>query len=167
MLYIPLKKEARQENSSNLKRGNVGIANMTGDKIGIPDGWVIYWLGDAVTPVVPLGRHANASPIFSQHKEVYPEPAELSNYTLGYGTCNMFCTFMCTHKYLIKCRNFMWGTYIGLVLACLPGGTTGVTASPSRYMTHPSGIPILSPVLFMHVCDPYIPPFKNLFTCVV
>ena len=45
---------------------------------------------------------------------------------------------------------------IGLVLACLPSGTTGVTGSPSCYMTQPSGIPILSPVLFMHVGDPYI-----------
>ena len=48
---------------------------------------------------------------------------------------------------------------IGLVLACLPSGTTGVTGSPSQYMTQPSGFPILSPVLFMHVGDPYIPPF--------
>ena len=55
----------------------------------------------------------------------------------------------------------MWGIYlcdnIGLVLACLPSGITGVTASPSHYTTHPSGIPILSPVLFMHVGDPGIP----------
>ena len=29
-----------------------------------------------------------------------------------------------------------------------------ITTSPSRYMTQPSGIPILSPVLFMHVGDP-------------
>ena len=35
----------------------------TGDKIGIPDGWVI---GDPVTPVVPLGRHASTSPILLQ-----------------------------------------------------------------------------------------------------
>ena len=36
-----LKEEARQVNSSNLKKGNIGITNMhksTGDKIGIPDG---------------------------------------------------------------------------------------------------------------------------------
>ena len=44
---MKLKKEARQvnQNFSNLKRGNIGIANMnksTGDKIGIPDGLVIY-----------------------------------------------------------------------------------------------------------------------------
>ena len=49
---------------------------------------------------------------------------------------------------------------IGLVLVCLPSGSTDVTTSPSRYMTQPSGIPILSPVLFMHVGDPYIPLFK-------
>ena len=48
---------------------------------------------------------------------------------------------------------------IGVVLACLLTGTTGVTGSPSCYMTQPSGIPILSPVLFIHVGDPYIPPF--------
>ena len=49
---------------------------------------------------------------------------------------------------------------IGLVLVCLPSGSTDVAASPSWYMTQPSGIPILSPVLFMHVGDPYIPLFK-------
>ena len=48
---------------------------------------------------------------------------------------------------------------IGLVLVCLPSGSTDVTTSPSWYMTQPSGIPILSPVLFMHVGDPYIPLF--------
>ena len=57
----------------------------------------------------------------------------------------------------------MWGYLcdnIGLVLACLPSGTAGVTGSPSWYMTQPSGIPILSPVLFTHVGDPYAPLFK-------
>ena len=49
---------------------------------------------------------------------------------------------------------------IGPVLVCLPSGSTDVTTSPSRYMTQPSGIPILSPVLFMHVGDPYIPLLK-------
>ena len=48
---------------------------------------------------------------------------------------------------------------IGLVLVCLSSGSTDVAASPSQYMIQPSGIPILSPVLFMHVGDPYIPPF--------
>ena len=48
-----------------------------------------------------------------------------------------------------------------LVLVCLPSGSTDVTTSPSRYMFQPSGIPILSPVLFMHVGDPYIPLFLN------
>ena len=36
----------------------------TGDKLGIPDGWVIYRLGDVVTSVLPLGRHTYTSPIF-------------------------------------------------------------------------------------------------------
>ena len=64
----------------------------------------------------------------------------------------------------------MWDTslfYVGylcnnveLMLACLPSGSTDVTASPSQYMTQLSGIPILSPVLFMHVGDSYIPLFK-------
>ena len=49
---------------------------------------------------------------------------------------------------------------IGPVLVCLPSRSIDVTTSPSRYMTQPSGIPILSPVLFMHVGDPYIPLFK-------
>ena len=49
---------------------------------------------------------------------------------------------------------------IGLILACLPSGSTDVTASARRYITNPSGIPILSPVLFMRVDDPYNPPFK-------
>ena len=50
---------------------------------------------------------------------------------------------------------------IGLVLVCLPSGSTDVNTSPSRYMIQPSGIPILSPVLFMHVGDPYIRLFLN------
>ena len=49
---------------------------------------------------------------------------------------------------------------IGLILACPPSGSTDVTASASWYITKPSGIPILSPVLFMRVSDPYIPLFK-------
>ena len=47
---------------------------------------------------------------------------------------------------------------IVLVLACLPSGSTDVTASPSRY-DQATQDPILSPVFFMHVGDPYIPPF--------
>ena len=62
---------------------------------------------------------------------------------------------------------------IGLVLAYmhLPCGSTNASASPSQYTTQPSGIPILSPVLFMHVGNPYIPSFKleefliYLYTC--
>ena len=83
----------------------------------------------------------------------------------------MFCTFMWTHECLVHVycyavNNEMQEFYvghlcdnIGLVLACLPSGTTSVAGSPGCYMTQPSGIPILSPVLFMHVGDPYIPPF--------
>ena len=47
---------------------------------------------------------------------------------------------------------------IGLMLVCLPSGSTDVTTSPGWYMTQPSRIPILSPV---HVGDPYIPLFLN------
>ena len=55
---------------------------------------------------------------------------------------------------------------IGLVLVCLPSGSIDVAASPSQYMIQPSGIPILSPVLFMHVGDPHILNSKYfLFTC--
>ena len=49
---------------------------------------------------------------------------------------------------------------------CTQSQTTGVTGSPSCYMTQPSEIPILSPVLFMHVGDPYIPPFFDLLVCI-
>ena len=44
---------------------------------------------------------------------------------------------------------------IGLVLASLLSGSTDASTSPRHCMTQPSGIPILSPVLFMHVGDPY------------
>ena len=40
---------------------------------------------------------------------------------------------------------------IWLVLACLPSESKDVLISPSHYMTQPFRIPILSPVLFMHV----------------
>ena len=53
---------------------------------------------------------------------------------------------------------------IGLVLVCLPSGSTDVAPSPSQYMTQLSRIPILSPVLFMHVGNPYILPFDLLVT---
>ena len=48
-------------------------AYIQGDKIGIPDGLVIYRLADAVTSVLPLGRYASISPIIivvevPQHK---------------------------------------------------------------------------------------------------
>ena len=59
------------------------------------------------------------------------------------------------------------GNNIGLVLVCLPRGSTNTTASPSQYMTQPSRISILSPVLFMHVGDPtfllVLPPFLVSF----
>ena len=62
---------------------------------------------------------------------------------------------------IIKHRTYVEGLCdnIGLVLVCLPSGSTDVAASPSQYMIQPSRIPILSPVLFMHVGDPYIPSF--------
>ena len=69
-----------------------------------------------------------------------------------------------TLVYLCAVNKFYVGIYlcnnIGPVLVCLLSGSTDVTTSPSRYMTQPSGNPILSPVLFMHVGDPYIPLFK-------
>ena len=78
--------------------------------------------------------------------------------------------FMCTHECLVHvltcCQQLNIVIHvedlcdnIGLVLVCLPSGSTDVAASPSQYVPQPSGIPILSPVLFMHVGDPYIPPF--------
>ena len=48
-------------------------------------------------------------------------------------------------------------TNIGLVLACLLSGSTNATASPSRYMTKPAGIPILSPVLLCLLAIPIFP----------
>ena len=76
---------------------------------------------------------------------------------------NISSTYTCVYTY-VAVNIFYVGIYlcdnIGPVLVCLPSGSTDVTTSPSRYMTQPSGIPILSPVLFMHVGDPYIPLFK-------
>ena len=87
---------------------------------------------------------------------------------------NMFCTFMCTHECLVHVLTYVLSiikhsTLCGGPLrqyracvgtcVCLPSGSTDVAASPSQYMIQPSGIPILSPVLFMHVGDPYIPSF--------
>ena len=40
---------------------------------------------------------------------------------------------------------------IGLVLPCLPSGSRHVSLHYLAVMTQPSGIPILSPVLIMHV----------------
>ena len=89
----------------------------------------------------------------------------------------MYYTFFCAHEcaeHVIQISICSWNVQlalvtvhmlgylcdnIGLILACLPSGSTDATASASRYITKPSGIPILSPVLFMHVGDPYIPPF--------
>ena len=48
------------------------------------------------------------------------------------------------------------------IYTCVNGEGLEPRLSPSRYMTQPFGIPILSPVLFMHVGDPYIPLFKFL-----
>ena len=49
---------------------------------------------------------------------------------------------------------YLSNNIIGLVLVSLPRGSTNATASPSQYMTHPSGIPTLSSVLFMDVGNP-------------
>ena len=126
---------------------------------------MIYRLADAVTSVLQLGRHASISPILSQR---YPTLLKLVHaYTIHsfvhMNAQNMLFRLVCSwtvHLALVTvhmlgylCDN------IGLILACLPSGSTDVTASASRYITKPSGIPILSPVLFMHVGDPYIPPF--------
>ena len=47
-------------------KGELG-ERMEGDKLVIPDGWVIiYWLGDAPLFELPCRRHANTSPILSQ-----------------------------------------------------------------------------------------------------
>ena len=56
---------------------------------------------------------------------------------------------------------------IGFMLACLLQGSTNATASPSQYMTQPSGIPILSPTLytFMHVGDPFLNSKNFSFSC--
>ena len=127
----------------------------TGDKIGIPDSWIIYWLGDAVTHVVPLGRHANTGPILLQK---YPSikrctQSQLNCHIKLWDMSNMFCTFMCTHEYLIKLCGVPLRQYRGCLLS-------GITASPSQYMTQ---LYIRDPYLvsctFMHVCDPYIPHF--------
>ena len=48
---------------------------------------------------------------------------------------------------------------IGLVLACLPSGSTNATGSPSCFMTQPSGIPILSPLCMLVI------PIFLLFKC--
>ena len=68
---MKLKKEARQVNQKffKFKKGEYRdrqCIKSTGDKIGIPDGLVIHWLGDVVTFVLPLRRHASTSPILSQ-----------------------------------------------------------------------------------------------------
>ena len=80
------------------KEGRRVNQKLKGDKTGIPDSWVIYWLGDAGTAVLPLGRHTSTCPILLQR---YPSIRD------------------------------------------------------SQYMTQPSGISILSPLLFMHVGDLY------------
>ena len=64
---------------------------------------------------------------------------------------------------IIKQRGYLRDN-IGPVLVYLPSGSTDVTTAPSRYMTQPSGIPILSPVLFVHVADPYIPLFEEFLS---
>ena len=77
---------------------------------------------------------------------------------------NMFHSLVCSWKVQLALGTALILGYfcdnnkiIGLVLVCLPSGSTDVTASPSQYiMTQPSRISILSPVLFMNVGDPNI-----------
>ena len=70
--YLPLLNETKKGGETSkskilrLQKGNIGLTNShksTGDKMGIPGGWVIYWLGDAL---LPYGRHAITIPILSQ-----------------------------------------------------------------------------------------------------
>ena len=64
-----LKKEARQVKKKFFefkKEEYRDRIKNSGDKIGIPDGLVIYWLGDAVAFVLRLRRHASTSPILLQ-----------------------------------------------------------------------------------------------------
>ena len=92
----------------------------------------------AAEPGLGVSSPIYTSPILSQRYPTYPEPAELSNYT---HVVEFYVGDLCNN--------------IGLVLVCLPSGSTDVTPSPSQYMIQLS---ILSPVLFIHVGDPYILP---------
>ena len=74
----------------------------------------------------------------------------------------MFCNLVCNWTVQLCC------TYAGVPLRqyrAYDGMSSAwkykinISASPSQSMTHPSRIPILSPVLFMHVGEPYIPLF--------
>ena len=53
------KKGGETSESKILRSVNIEIPNMTGDKIGVLDGWVIKQLGDTGTSLLPLGRHAS------------------------------------------------------------------------------------------------------------
>ena len=92
----------------------------------------------------------------------------------------MFCTFMCTHECLVytytsinQMQTFYVGCLcdnIGVVLACLLSGTTGVTGSPSCYMAQPSGIPILLaipifPLFKFEEFLIYLRLFSNMMSC--
>ena len=49
---------------------------------------------------------------------------------------------------------------IGLVLVCLPRESTNANVLITRWhITQLSVIPLSSPVPFVHIGDPYIPPF--------
>ena len=83
-----------------------------GDKIGIPDGWIIYWLGDAVafncTSAWKTCQHKPyiIAEVLQHKSSIYSEPAELSDYILNCGT-QVKCSVHCIVR---KCRSFMRGT---------------------------------------------------------
>ena len=54
----------------------------------------------------------------------------------------------------------MHGDLCDNIGACLPRGSTNASASPSQYMTQPSGIPILSPVPLCMLVIHIFPLFK-------
>ena len=73
--------------------------------MGIPDGWVIYRLGDAVAFVFPLGRHASTSPILLQrYCSIRAVPGASCTVQLHIKLWNMnkmFCAVTCTHESLV------------------------------------------------------------------
>ena len=65
------------------------------------------------------------------------------------------------------CNGILCGGYLRQYRACVGMSSewsTDVTASSSQYMTKSSKIPILSPVLFMHVGNPLFHLLVNTLT---